>query len=139
MKFRKVDDRYFVYIEKEESVLKTLTDFCSARKINNGQVFGIGAIKDVELGAFDPETKQYTRKVFTGCYELISFQGNIMLLDDKPFIHAHVTISDHNFKIKGGHLFAAIVAAVGEFIVLPLAGDARREPDPEIGLATWKL
>ncbi len=139
MQYRKAGDRYFVYIEKEESVLETLTDFCSTRKINNGQVFGIGAIKDVELGAYDPETKQYTRKVFAGSYELISFQGNIMLLDGEPFIHAHVTIGDHDCKIKGGHLFAAIVAAVGEFIVLPLTGDARREPDPDIGLATWKL
>ena len=139
MQYRKSGDRYFVYIEKEESVLETLTDFCSARKINNGQVFGIGAIKDVELGAYDPETKHYTRKVFTGSYELISFQGNIMLLDGKPFIHAHVTIGDHDFKIKGGHLFAARVAVVGEFIVLPLAGDAKRELDPEIRLAVWKL
>ena len=139
MEFRKVDNCYYVYVQKDEPVLETLTGFCKDYGIQNGQVFGIGAIKDVELGAYDLDTKHYTRQLFEGSWELIGMQANITQLDNEPFIHAHVTIGDHNFNVKGGHLFAGNVAVVGEFIIVPLSGDARRESNPEIGLATWKL
>ena len=139
MEFRKVDNCYYVYVQKDEPVLETLTDFCKDHGIQNGQVFGIGAIKDVELGAYDLDTKHYTRQLFEGSWELIGMQANITQLDNEPFIHAHVTIGDHDFNVKGGHLFAGNVAVVGEFIIVPLSGDARRESNPEIGLATWKL
>ncbi|MFH1851565.1 MAG: PPC domain-containing DNA-binding protein [Candidatus Neomarinimicrobiota bacterium] len=137
MQYRKAGDRYFVYIRKNEPVLETLTEFCIAHNIDNGQLSGIGALKDIEIGAFDPDTKQYTRKLYAGNYELIACQGNITLLDGKPFIHAHVSLGDHGFNLVGGHLFAGQVAVVGEFIIIPLAGDAHREFDPEIGLSTW--
>ncbi len=139
MEFRKVDNCYYVYVQKDESVLETLTKFCNDNGIQNGQVFGIGAIKDIELGAYDLDTKHYTRKLFEGTWELIGMQGNITILDNAPFIHAHVTIGDHDFNVKGGHLFAGNVAVVGEFIIIPLAGDAKRKSNQEIGLATWKL
>ncbi len=139
MQFRKAGDRFFVYVEQGESVLETLTEFCTNQNISNGQLFGIGALKNIQLGAYNPDTKQYTRKTFSGDYELISCQGNITLLEGKPFIHTHVTIGDHDCNIKGGHLFAATVAVVGEFIVLPLAGDAKREMNSKIGLAVWDL
>ncbi len=139
MQSKKVGDRYFVYVQKDESVNETLTAFCHEKGINNGLVFGIGALKNIELGAYDPETRHYTRKKFGGNWELIACQGNITVLDGKPFIHAHVTIGDHDFNLKGGHLFGAEVAVVGEFVILPLEGDAKREADPDIGLATWKL
>ncbi len=139
MKYRKFDDRYFVYAEKNESIVDVLTDFCIEHKIENGILTGIGAIKEIELGAYDPDEKVYTRQVFAESHELISCLGNITLLDGIPFIHAHITIGNHNFDLKGGHLFAAKVAAVGEFTILPLNGNVPREFNEDVGLATWKL
>ncbi len=139
MKFRKLEDRYFVYVEKNESVVDVLTNFCIDHNIANGKISGIGAIKEIELGAYDPDEKVYTRKVYADSHELVSCQGNITLLDGKPFIHAHITIGDHHFNIMGGHLFAAKVAAVGEFVILPLDGDIKREFNDDVGLATWDM
>ena len=59
----------------------------------------------------------------------------IMLKDGEPFIHAHITISDHSLNGKGGHLFEAKVAAVGEFILRKINADGKREFDSNIGLA----
>jgi predicted DNA-binding protein with PD1-like motif len=39
-------------------------------------------------------------------------------------------------NVKGGHLFEATVAAVGEFVLRKINTDGKRVLDPEIGLAT---
>ena len=67
--------------------------------------------------------------------KLVSFQGNILLKDNEPFVHAHVTISNHQFETRGGHLFDATVAIVGEFILRIISTDGKRELNPSIGLA----
>ena len=76
------------------------------------------------------------RQNFEDTWELVSYQGNISLKDDIPFIHAHVAISDHNLDIKGGHLFEATVAAVGEFILRKIDNNVYRELNEDIGLPT---
>jgi hypothetical protein len=67
-------------------------------------------------------------------WELVSFQGNVVLKDGLPFIHAHVTLSDHDLNTKGGHLFEATVAAVGEFFLRREDSTALRELNPDVGL-----
>ena len=44
--------------------------------------------------------------------ELVSFEGNITLKDNQPFLHAHVVLSDHDMNTFGGHLFETTIAAV---------------------------
>lgn len=139
MKIRKTDQGIWVFVEKGDLIMKSLTDFCTGSQIYNGFVTGIGAINNVELGVFDPESKSYNRQIFPDTHELISCMGNITLKDDQPFIHAHVMISDHNMKTRGGHLFEANVAVVGEFFIQPVDSDIHREMDSNIGLATWHL
>ena len=35
--------------------------------------------------------------------------------EGKPFAHTHITFSDTNYKVFGGHLFYAKITAAGEF------------------------
>jgi len=37
--------------------MDTLTQFCKDNDIHNGQISGIGAIKNIEMGAYDIEKK----------------------------------------------------------------------------------
>ena len=139
MQFKQTDNIYQVYLEKGESVVDELTKFCKEQKILNGYITGIGAVNNIGLGAYDSKTSEYIKKTFKNDHELITYQGNIMLLDDKPFIHAHVTIGNHNMEIFGGHLFSANIAVVGEFIINKVDGNSKRTFNDEIGLATWDL
>ncbi len=139
MQFKQTDNIYQVYLEKGESVVETLTNLCKEQNIMNGYITGIGAVNNIELGAYDSKTGEYIKKIFVNDYELITYQGNIMLLDDKPFIHAHVTIGNHDMEIFGGHLFKATIAVVGEFIINKIYGNSKRKFNDEIGLATWNL
>ena len=134
MQFEKTPDGFFVYIEKEEPIMEKITQFCIANNISNAQLSGIGAVKNIEIGAFDTHRKDYIRKNFNSVMELVSYQGNITIKDDQPFAHAHVTLADHEMNTKGGHLFEATVAAVGEFFIRTIPGSVARKLNHDVGL-----
>jgi len=139
MQFQKIDNSYIVHVEKDEKVIDTLTQFCKDRSITSGQLSGIGAVKNIDIGAYDINTKNYIHKIYDSVLELLSFQGNVAIKDDNPFIHAHITLGNHNMEVSGGHLFEMEVAAVGEFIIHDFKDKTRREFNEDIGLATLNL
>ena len=136
MQYKQDGDTYIIHIQQNEQVMATLTQFCIDNEIQNRQISGIGAIKDIELGAYVLEKQEYIVYNVKEIRELTSYQANIQLKDVEPFIHAHINISDHEMIVKGGHLFEATVAAVGEFVLRKINTDGKRVLDPEIGLAT---
>ena len=139
MQFKQDGNTFIIYVEQDESIMETLNQFCKSKDIVNAQISGIGAIKEIDLGAYDLKNKEYVRQFFNNLWELTSFQGNVILKDNEPFIHAHITMSDHNLDVKGGHLFEAKVGAVGEFILRKIETDGKREYDANIGLFCMKF
>lgn len=136
MQYEKIENGYMIYVEKGEKIMERITEFCIKNQINNAQLSGIGAVKEIEIGAFDTKNKIYIRQIFEDTWELVSYQGNVSLKDNIPFIHAHVTLSDHNLDMKGGHLFEATVAAVGEFFLRKVDSDVYRKLNENVGLPT---
>ena len=134
MQYKQVGKDHFIYIEKNEKVMDTLTRFCIDKGISNAKLSGIGAVKETEIGAYDTIKKEYIRKEYSDILELVSFEGNINLKDGSPFPHAHVVLSDHNMSTAGGHLFETTVAAVGEFFLMEFDNDAYRELNEDVGL-----
>ena len=59
MQFEQDNDTYIIYLEKDERIMNGLTQFCKDHKISNGKISGIGAIKKIELGAYDLNNKKY--------------------------------------------------------------------------------
>ena len=139
MQFQKIDNSYIVHVEKGEKVMDTLTQFCIDRNITSGQLSGIGAVKNVDIGAYNITSKEYIHKIFDSILELLSFQGNVAIKDDEPFIHAHITLGNHDMEVSGGHLFEMEVAAVGEFIIHDFKDKTHRVLNEDIGLATLSL
>tara|TARA_B110000014_G_C19984147_1_gene509618 strand:- start:244 stop:675 length:432 start_codon:yes stop_codon:yes gene_type:complete len=134
MQYKHVDKDYFIYIEKNEKVMDTLTRFCKKEGISNARISGIGAIMESEIGAYDTVGKEYIRKQFPDVLELVSFEGNVTLKDGEPFVHAHVVFSNHEMNTLGGHLFEMSVAAVGEFFLRKFENNAYRKLDEDVGL-----
>lgn len=139
MEWREMGGGYCVRVLRDEELIEQLTAFAAERGIKAGSISGIGAVKDVELGFYELETKTYHRKVFAEDHELVSLVGNVSLVDGQPFIHAHVTIGAPDYTIYGGHLFKANIAVTGEFIVRPLEGEVHRALDEGCGLNLWSL
>ena len=137
MKILKMGDDILVYVQKNELVMDTLTSVCKKHEVSNGQISGIGAVKELDLGTFDVKSKTYLKKNLTDVHELLSFQGNITLKENNPFIHAHITLGNHALEVKGGHLFEMTVAVVGEFIIRKIDSNIFRKLDKNIGLPVW--
>ena len=57
----------------------------------------------------------------------------------EPFSHTHITFSDTNYNVFGGHLFDAQISATGEFKIDILDSKIDRKFSNEIGLNLWCL
>ena len=75
MQFKCVKKDYFIYIEKNEKVMDTLTQFCMDQGITNAKISGIGAVKKTEIGAYDTISKEYIHKPFPKVWELVNFEA----------------------------------------------------------------
>ena len=139
MQYEKDGYMYIIYLEQGESIMAMLTQFWKNHQIINGQISGLGAIKEIELGSYDLKNQEYITHNLDDTWELTSYQANIQLKDGEPFIHAHINISDHDLTVKGGHLFDAKVAVVGEFILRNINSNGKRVFNSEIGLACMNL
>ena len=137
MKYSTSGDKHFIFVEKGEKIMETITNYCKENKIDNAAVTGIGAVESTTIGAFDPASKDYIKVDFPDVLELVSFIGNITLKDGEPFVHAHAVLGDHGMQVIGGHVFEMTVAVVGEFVLQKSETKIRRELNAEIGLATW--
>ena len=65
--------------------------------------------------------------------------GNITWKEGKPFSHTHITFSDTDYHVYGGHLFDAKISAAGEFIMQIGTKEITREMNVGIGLRLWCL
>ena len=129
--------QWIVVMDRGQKLMSTLTEIAAEKNIQGGHIVGIGAVENVELGAYVLDTKEYIRKTFDESeYELISLNGNITLKDESPFIHAHTAIGRHDFSLFGGHLFEAEIAVTAEFYITPFGVMPERQMNDLVGLAT---
>jgi hypothetical protein len=126
-------------LAKGDNINKTFESFAEVKGIGCAWMNGIGALENPEIGYYSLEDKAYRRKTFKGEYELTSLIGNITLKEGKPFSHTHITFSDTEFRVFGGHLFNANITAAGEFIMQFGSDEIDREMNTEIGLPLWCL
>ncbi len=139
MKFRIDKSRAYMTLAKGDNINKTFESFAEVKGIGCAWLNGIGALENPEIGYYSLEDKAYHRKTFKGEYELTSLIGNITLKEGKPFSHTHITFSDTEFRVFGGHLFNANITAAGEFIMQFGSDEINREMNAEIGLSLWCL
>ena len=139
MKFRMEKSRAYMTLAKGDNINKTFESFAEVKGVGCAWINGIGALENPEIGYYSLEDKSYYRKTFKGEYELTSLIGNITLKEGKPFSHTHITFSDTEFRVFGGHLFNANITAAGEFIMQFGSDEINREMNAEIGLPLWCL
>ena len=139
MKFRMEKSRAYMTLAKGDNINKTFESFAEVKGVGCAWLNGIGALENPEIGYYSLEDKSYYRKTFKGEYELTSLIGNITLKEGKPFSHTHITFSDTEFRVFGGHLFNANITAAGEFIMQFSSDEINREMNTKIGLPLWCL
>ena len=139
MKYRLSNNKILLTLDKGDLINKTFEDFSEVNNIAFAWLNGIGAIEDPEIGIYSIDKKLYHKKQFQGMYELTSLVGNITIKDGKFFSHTHITFSDSNYNVYGGHLFDTKISAAGEFIMIPDKQELCRKINSSIGLSFWNL
>ena len=109
MQFQKFGDRYMLRLESGEPVVHTLVAFLKSEKVTFANMSAIGAVRWVELGYWNADTKGYEYEEIEEQLELLSLQGNCSLKEGQPFIHAHAVLGRRDFSLLGGHLKEAKV------------------------------
>jgi predicted DNA-binding protein with PD1-like motif len=139
VKYRKIGEKIFVSLETGDLINKSLTEISVKENISNAWINGIGAIDSVEVGYMDVVNKKYQKRNFNDNYELISLIGNITIKDGVPFVHTHITFSDTEYKVFGGHLFDAKITATGEIMLTVADSKIDRQFNENVGIHTWCL
>ncbi|MGC8734360.1 MAG: PPC domain-containing DNA-binding protein [bacterium] len=127
-------------LDKEDEIINSLKELVKKQNIYGGFFYGIGAVKNVILSYYDLASKQYIDKEFNGEYEIVSLLGNIgyIYASDEVVIHTHMSISDSNFNVYGGHLKKAIVSVTCELFIVTINDKLERVFDENIGLYLFK-
>jgi len=122
-------------------LLEELQTLAQKENIALGHISGIGALNSAAVGIFLRGESRYEAREFMGELEICHLSGNISLKDGRPFVHAHMLISDRQGRAWGGHLLPGCRIFVAEVVILSLEGAKReRLPQPELsGLALWPL
>ena len=112
-------NKYVVIIEKDEMIIKSLTQFANNIQLGMAHFQMIGAITKITLGYIPKHSTDYLKKDFNEQYELLATMGSIIWDKDtnQPIIHCHTTFGDDNFQVIGGHLLEAKVAIKVEVII----------------------
>ena len=135
MKVFSAQNGFLVRMERGEEIHESLIGFARERGIEGAAVEGIGAIMNAEIGRYCLDRKEYETRRVDDVTELLSFSGNLCLLDGRPFLHAHVVLMREDFTVAGGHLVRGEIAVTGEFSIRDTDLKLTRRPDPVVGLA----
>ncbi len=132
--YKQIGNKYIISVSTGEEIVKALNLFCEERKIKSGNITGLGAINEVTLRFFNPETKKYIDKTFREQMEISNLTGNISTMNGKPYLHIHITVGRADYSSRAGHLLSAVLNGAGEFVVEDFGEDIERTYNPTLGL-----
>ena len=122
-----------------KDLLEAIEEICKKNKIKMGKVSAIGAVSQAAFGYYDQGKKKYLKKTLRRKLEIVSCIGNISLKDKKPFVHAHIALSNSKGEVLGGHLVPGNTIFACEIIIEELKGKLlNRVLDKQTGLGLWE-
>ena len=121
-------------------LLAELTELCKKERIKLGVFSVIGALTSANLGYYKQDAKEYVECAsLDKKLEITSCTGNVSLMNSEIFVHAHITLAEHNGTAYGGHLMPGSTIFAAEYYIKELKGTTlERTHDSETGLNLWK-
>jgi predicted DNA-binding protein with PD1-like motif len=139
MKVEFLTDKYIIVLQRGESLILSLKEFCQKEGIVNGFFYGIGAIDQAELAHYSVENKKYSSFKLSEPLELVSLIGNVFLgPEGELIVHTHASFSQPDGGMVGGHLVEARISGTGEIFFTPSESKLQKEYDKETGLKILK-
>jgi predicted DNA-binding protein with PD1-like motif len=124
-----------VIFETGEEAISGLQRFAAEQRLSASTLQAIGAFRDVTLGYFDWERKDYVHIEVREQVEVLSLIGDIVLNEEKQQVHAHVVLGKRDGSAHGGNLIEGHVRPTLEVILTEMPGYLQKQHDAESGLA----
>lgn len=129
----------FILVLKEgQPLVESIIHCANNAQLKGASLSGIGQIQKPTLAYYNLTTKRYQYKNYNGIYHLVSLNGNITLLNNKPKAYLQAAISNEQFTVMGGYLNEAFTAGSVEIMFIPLTGSLIRKHDAMTGLNLLK-
>jgi len=125
---------------ENEELLEAISAAAKQREIKAGFFMLIGTLKEAKLGFY--RQGRYEPIQIREPVEIVSCMGNISLKGEKELVvHAHISVSNEEGKVLGGHLLPGCVVAVTAELVLVEVVDVKlqRKFDEKAKLYLWSL
>ena len=94
MEYKRFGQKILLRLNPGEEVAECIREVCRTEKVALGEVSGLGAASEAELGVFDTTEKKYYGKSFKGNYEIASLTGSITQQGENPYLHLHMVIGN---------------------------------------------
>ncbi len=131
---------YALIFDTGDEVRSGLLAFARDKRLGASHFTAIGAFRDVTLGYFDWQKKEYQKIPITEQVEVLSLIGDVAWKENgEPEVHAHVVLGKADGSAWGGHLLEAHVRPTLEVILVETPRHLERRYDPESGLALIRV
>jgi uncharacterized protein len=130
---------FVIVFDKGDEFISGITSLGKEKGLRASHFTAIGAFRDLTLGYFDRDKKDYRKIHIHEQVEVLSLVGGIALKDGAPQVHAHVVVGKSDGTAHGGHLLEAHVWPTLEIILTESPKHLRRKIDVETGLALIDL
>ena len=134
MEYKRFGDRIALRLDKGDEILSSFLKIAEKENIKAACFTGIGATDNFTVGIFSLEKQTYEAYTFTGNHEITSLTGNITFVDNKPYVHAHITCAGEDAKVIGGHLLEGIISLTCEIFIIIYNGEIGRKHDDELNI-----
>lgn len=129
---------YLFRLPKGKDLLEELIDFCHDNQVKCGIVNVVGSVSNATIAYYDQTKKKFEKTMIDEELELVNLTGNISIQDNRPMVHAHVTLADKEHAVIGGHLLPGTKIFVCEAYIQELVGEPKiRRSDKVTKLNLW--
>lgn len=140
MKKINLKEIYMGKLEFGGDMLREIADFVKKKGIRIGRIEALGAVQRARLSFYNQIRHDYQTFEIRRPLEIVTLVGNVSLKEKKPFVHAHIILTDETGKAYGGHLEKGTVVFACEIIVESYSGPIfEREVEKETGLSLWTI
>lgn len=139
MEYKKFGTTYVIRLDPGEEIVEKLVWLAAVEGIKVGKLSGLGAVDNVTLKSFQPDTKQYHAHMYHTDLEIVSLIGNLTTVNGRPYPHMHMAVADSVGHVYGGHLNKAVVSGSCEIFLDVINGVVERKPNAQLGLNLMSL
>jgi predicted DNA-binding protein with PD1-like motif len=119
-----------------EEALGGLTEFAAEHGLTGCAFTAIGALREVAVGYWNWDRKDYDRIEIAEQVEVVALTGNVASgPDGRAKVHAHIVVAKRDGTAHGGHLLRGIVRPTLEVVLTELPAHLHRRTDETTGLA----